>query len=96
MVPEALRSQWCRPPPGGAEKEGGGEGRQKRRGVSRRQRKRSLSFKSCQLRERSRLQVSFVLFCFPLVALGSPKSVRRRQGISLKQKEFRQLLGNIP
>ena len=48
-----------------------GKGRQKRRGMSRRHRKRIPSFKSYQLRQRSRLQVSFVLFCSPLVELGS-------------------------
>ena len=41
----------------------------------------------------------FVLFCFVLFSTGGIRqsvSVRRSQGISLKQREFKQLLGNIP
>ena len=70
------------------------KGRQKRQGARKRQRRRIPNFKSCQLRQRGRLQISFVLFS--TFGIQQSMSVQRRKEISPKQKEFQQLFGNFP
>ena len=58
----------------------------------RRQRKSFSGPKACQLRQMTRCR------CFSPPTRGNGQSIsgQRRQGISLKQKEFWQLLENIP
>ena len=62
MVPCGTEEPVMQAAPQVVQKQEGGKEWQKKGGASRKQRKRILSFKSCQLRQRSRLQVTFVLF----------------------------------
>ena len=98
MVSEALRSQLCglpHPPSWCRHRSGGREGR--RHQVPEEGRERE--FPVLNLVSSDRGADSMFLFCFVLFSssgISQSMSVWRRQGISPKQREFRQLLGNIP